>query len=84
MPETKFVCPFCGKEYDSKLGLSKHLKVCESKPDEDENDEMPENTDAGIPLFDDGEENIYECPECGYTAKHAFNKCPKCGERLEW
>jgi rubrerythrin len=84
MAETKLVCPFCGKEYDSKLGLSKHLKVCESKPDEDEHDETPENLDAGIALFDDGEGNTYECPECGYTAKRAFNKCPKCGEGLEW
>jgi len=66
------------------LGLSKHLKVCESKPDEEEHGEIPGNGDAGINLFDDGEDNTYECPECGYTAKRAFNKCPKCGEGLEW
>ena len=87
MEETKFVCPFCGREYKSKLGLSKHLKKCESKPDEEEHAEMPENTDTGIGLFDDDDEeegDTYECPDCGYTAKQEFGKCPECGVMLEW
>ena len=85
MTEEKFVCPFCGREYETKLGLSKHLKVCEAKPDEEETEETYE---AGIPLFevegDNGDEDVYVCPECDYTAKKPFSKCPNCGEALEW
>ena len=68
MTKEKFVCPFCGREYETKLGLSKHLKVCEAKPDEEE--EKEETTyESGIPLFEeegnnDDEEDEYVCPDC--------------------
>ena len=87
MSKEKFVCPFCGREYQTKLGLSKHLKVCEAKPDEEE---KVETYESGIPLFeeegnnDDEEEDEYVCPDCDYTAKKPFAKCPNCGEALEW
>ena len=89
MTEEKFVCPFCGREYQTKLGLSKHLKVCEAKPDEEEKEEKEETYESGIPLFEeegnnDDEEDEYVCPECDYTAKKPFAKCPNCGEALEW
>lgn len=90
MSKEKFVCPFCGKEYKTKLGLSKHLKVCEAKPDEEEKEEKEETTyESGIPLFEesdetDDEEDEYVCPDCDYTAKKPFAKCPNCGEALEW
>lgn len=89
MSEEKFVCPFCGKEYKTKLGLSKHIKVCEAKPDEEEKEEKEETTyESGIPLFEEGnnddEEDEYVCPECDYTAKKPFATCPSCGEALEW
>ena len=85
----KFVCPFCGKEYETKLGLSKHLKVCEAKPDEEETEEKVETFESGIPLFEeegnnDDEEDEYVCPDCEYTDKKPFAICPKCGEALEW
>ena len=83
MTEAKFVCPFCGKEYETKLGLSKHLKVCEAKPDEEETEET--TYESGMPLFeeqnDEGEDE-YVCPECLYSAKKPFAICPKCGEAL--
>ena len=84
MSKQKFVCPFCGKEYETKLGLSKHLKVCEAKPDEEETEETYE---SGMPLFEEQnneDENEYVCPDCEYTAKKPFAICPKCGEALEW
>ena len=90
MTEEKFVCPFCGKEYETKLGLSKHLKVCEAKPDEEEKEEKEETYESGIPLFEeeasngDEEDDEYVCPDCDYTAKKPFAKCPNCGEALEW
>ena len=67
MTEEKFVCPFCGREYKTKLGLSKHLKVCEAKPDEEEKEEKEETYESGIPLFEeddenDDEEDEYVCP----------------------
>lgn len=88
MTEENFVCPFCGREYKTKLGLSKHLKVCEAKPDEEGKGETEGNND-GIPLFEEEdnngvEEDEYVCPECEYTAKKPFAKCPNCGEALEW
>jgi rubrerythrin len=82
MTEENFVCPFCGREYKTKLGLSKHLKVCEAKPDEEEKGEKEDPEESGIPLFE--EEDEYVCPECDYTAKNPFAKCPNCGEALEW
>ena len=82
MTEAKFVCPFCGKEYESKLGLSKHLKVCEAKPDEEETEET--TYESGMPLFDEHDEDEYVCPECEYSATKPFAKCPNCGEALEW
>ena len=90
MTKQKFVCPFCGREYETKLGLSKHLKVCEAKPDEEEKPEEKVKTyESGIPLFEeegnnDDEEDEYVCPDCDYTAKKPFAKCPNCGEALEW
>ena len=88
MSKEKFVCPFCGREYQTKLGLSKHLKVCEAKPDEEEMEEKVETYESGIPLFEEGnnndEEDEYVCPDCEYTAKKPFAVCPKCGEALEW
>lgn len=90
MTEEKFVCPFCGREYQTKLGLSKHLKVCEAKPDEEEKEEKEETYESGIPLFeerdesDDEEDDEYVCPDCDYTAKKPFSICPNCGEALEW
>ena len=88
MTEEKFVCPFCEREYKTKLGLSKHLKVCEAKPDEEE--EKEETTyESGIPLFEeegnnDDEEDEYVCPECEYSSTKPFSVCPNCGEALEW
>lgn len=89
MTEEKYVCPFCGREYQTKLGLSKHLKVCEAKPDEEEKEEKEETYESGIPLFEeegnnDDEEDEYVCPECDYTGKKPFAICPGCGEALEW
>ncbi len=89
MSEEKFVCPFCGREYQTKLGLSKHLKVCEAKPDEEVKGKMEDPDESGIPLFEEegnneDEEDEYVCPECDYTAKKPFAKCPNCGEALEW
>ncbi len=83
MSEEKFVCPFCGREYQTKLGLSKHLKVCEAKPDEEAKGKKEDPDESGIPLFEE-EEDEYVCPECDYTAKKPFAKCPNCGEALEW
>ena len=89
MTEEKFVCPFCGREYQTKLGLSKHLKVCEAKPDEEEKpEEKVETFESGMPLFEEAsngdEEDEYVCPDCDYTAKKPFSICPNCGEALEW
>ena len=79
MSKEKFVCPFCGREYETKLGLSKHLKVCEAKPDEEETGKTEESYESGIPLYEesdesnDEEDDEYVCPDCDYAAKKPFS-----------
>ena len=85
----KFVCPFCKKEYGSKLGLHKHIPRCEASPDEQVTDEN-DDTDEGIALFDDDEKVVsspddnYECGHCGFIMPKPYKRCPDCGEELEW
>jgi len=82
----EYICPFCEKVYSTRAGLWKHLKKCSARPD---SDDEPEGKDLsggnGFSLFErDDEEEGYQCPECGYTAKRPFDKCPKCEAELEW
>ena len=48
------------------------------EPDEDEDEDGDEDED------EDDNDNEYACPECDYSAKRPFRKCPKCGTKLEW
>ena len=83
-------CPFCGKTFASRQGLWGHLKTCEAKPDEDDDDDpRGKRTGGFLALFADYDENAeendeYECPECGYTSDRQFAKCKECGCDVEW
>jgi len=48
------------------------------EPDEDEDEAGDGDED------EDDNDNEYACPECDYSAKRPFRKCPKCGTKLEW
>ncbi len=104
--EKVYSCPYCGAKFKTSDGLVKHLKRCDAKPDNDEEDEEPVSAGAGgIPLYstpaqktrtlkepdeddendgDEDDEDEYACPECEYSAKRPFRRCPKCGVKLEW
>jgi DNA-directed RNA polymerase subunit RPC12/RpoP len=76
-----YTCGFCGKEFESKLGLKKHLPKCEASPDEP--DDGKEETD-GMKIFEEDEDDQYECGHCGAVFGKAYRHCPECGEVLEW
>lgn len=87
--ENLLKCPFCEKTFASRQGLWGHLKTCEAKPDEEDDDEPRVKSDGGfLSLFDDDEndeeEDEFECPECGYTSNRQFSRCKECGCEVEW
>jgi len=84
-----YTCGFCGKTFESKLGLKKHYPKCEASPDEPEPDEKDEG--EGMRIFDDendekseSDEGDYECGHCGEKMARPYKHCPECGEELEW
>ena len=88
MAEEIYACEYCGKEYRSEKGLKGHLKICEYRPDADDDDAGFRRKGASLILFDDDEvdsagEDSYCCP-CGYESPKKFRTCPDCGEELEW
>jgi len=89
MVEQNFVCPFCGATYETKEGLAKHLKKCEAKPDVEEPEDDTVGQGEGIPLFNTGEDengdkNVYVCPDCGNKADSPFAVCAKCGCEVDF
>ena len=87
----RFVCEHCGAKYQTHSGLKYHLERCEYKPDSETEKEPGADTSGGVDLYDsaeqdtsDADDDIYQCPDCGYSAKRAFMRCPGCGADLEW
>lgn len=91
-------CGFCGAEYTTRQGLAKHLRVCDYRPDEDD-DGLPDVSGGGVDLFGDedtiaagasghdtgaSDAMVYQCPDCGYLAEYQYSRCPACGSWLEW
>ncbi len=86
-----YVCKHCGAEYQTRRGLTYHTERCEYKPDSENNKEPGADYSSGVDLFgaDDSDtsdtgDDVYQCPDCGYSAKRAFARCPECAADLEW
>jgi len=99
MPEKKtdesagarvYACDYCDFECTTRQGLAKHKKVCEYRPDDEDGEGLPAPGGAGVDLYGseesggEPEENLYQCPDCGYSANRAFIQCPNCAADLEW
>ena len=77
----------------SKEEWEEFLKWKESKqrPKKEES-EKEETLEIEDDVFDDileeveeeGKKETYICPVCGYEDTKPFERCPKCGTKLEW
>jgi hypothetical protein len=83
------VCEWCDKEYVSPVGAAMHRRVCKSKPDDNEENDVKRNLDEAPPLRD-----RLTCPLCPFfcwisqphimeshlAADHGRGECPHCHE----
>lgn len=87
----EYPCEYCDAVFLSRQGLAKHRRVCEYRPDDEDGGGPPTPGAAGVDLFGadasdtyDTGDDVYQCPDCGYSAKRAFARCPTCAADLEW
>lgn len=89
----EYTCEYCNAVFNSRQGLAKHRRVCEYRPDDEDGGGQPTSDAGGVDLFGSGSDgsdgsdagdDVYQCPDCGYSAKRAFARCPECAADLEW